>query len=155
MTYGPLDQSGEGPAAECCSRLAPAPYCIARGSAALVARVQSVRASSISIPGGGVRAGSAGRGHRSYRADHAQASTEHGGTAAEVREEQWPDHWSNRDSRAECVSTRSKEAWLSRIERAAIFKFMFPIRLIACLSRSSRRLTRFWSHVASASSARA
>jgi hypothetical protein len=32
---------------------------------------------------------------------------------------------------------------------------MFPIRLIACSSRSSRRLTRFWSHVASAPSARA
>jgi hypothetical protein len=31
---------------------------------------------------------------------------------------------------------------------------MFPIRLIACSSRSSRRLTRFWSHVASAPSTR-
>jgi hypothetical protein len=29
----------------------------------------------------------------------------------------------------------------------------FPIRLIACSSRSLRRLTRFWSHVVSALSA--
>ena len=48
-----------------------------------------------------------------------------------------------------------KRSWLSRIERAAIFKSMFPIRLIACSRRSLRRLTRFWSHVVSAPLARA
>jgi hypothetical protein len=32
---------------------------------------------------------------------------------------------------------------------------MLPIRLIVCLSRSSRRRTRFWSHAASAPSAQA
>jgi hypothetical protein len=31
---------------------------------------------------------------------------------------------------------------------------MFPIRLIACSRRSSRRHTRFWSHVVSAPLAR-
>src|SRR3954447_2889775 len=63
------------------------------------------------------------------------------------------DHRSDRNRRGKCVSADSKEAWLSRIESAAIFKLMFPIRLIACSSRSLRRLTRFWSHVVSAPSA--
>src|SRR3954447_1915590 len=65
----------------------------------------------------------------------------------------WSHHRSDRNRRVKCVSADSKEAWLSRIERAAIFKLMFPIRLIACSSRSCRRLTRFWSHVVSAPSA--
>ena len=76
-------------------------------------------------------------------------------TAPKVCEEQRSHRWSDRNRRVKCVSADSKEAWLSRIGRAALFKFMFPIRLIACSSRSSRRLTRFWSHVASAPSARA
>jgi hypothetical protein len=35
----------------------------------------------------------------------------------------------------------------------APFKSTFPIRLIACSSRSSRRLTTFWFPIASAPSA--
>src|SRR5262245_62122224 len=112
MAGGAFDQTGKGSAVECCSRPTPTPYGIARGSAALVAQVQSVRASSISIPGGGIGAGSTGRSHRSYRADHAQAAAKYRGTAAEIRAEQWPNHWSDRDSRVERVSTHSKKAWL-------------------------------------------
>src|SRR5438477_11237090 len=89
MTYGALDQNGEGSEAECCSRPTPTPYFIARSSAALVRQVQCVRASSLSISGGGIRVGSTGRCHRSYRADDAQASAEHDRTAAEIRAEQW------------------------------------------------------------------
>ena len=70
-----------------------------------------------------------------------------------VCEKQWSHHRRDRNRRVKCVSADSKEAWLSRIERAAIFKLMFPIRLIACSSRSLRRLTRLWSHVVSAPSA--
>src|SRR3954471_18670565 len=61
----------------------------------------------------------------------------------------------SRNRRGKCVSADSKEAWLSRIQSAAIFKLMFPIRLIACSSRSLRKLTRFWSHVVSAPLVRA
>ena len=46
-----------------------------------------------------------------------------------------------------------KKAWLSRVKKAAHFKSTFPIRLIACSSRSSRRPTIFWCPVASAPSA--
>ncbi len=144
MTYGALDQSEQGSAAECCSRLTPAPYSIARGSAALVTQVQAVRASSISIPGGGIRVGSTGRSHRSYRADHAQASAEHSGTAAEIRAEQWPDHWNDCDSGVELVSTHPEKTWLSHGSKAAHGKFTFPIHLIACWSQNSRRPTIFW-----------
>ena len=144
MTYGALDQSGKGSAAEYGSGPTSKPCCIARGSAALVAQVQAVRTASISIPGGGVGAGSAGRSRRSDSADHAQASAEHSGTAAEIRAEQWPNHWSDRDTRVELVSTRSKKTWLSRGSKAAHGKFTFPIHLIACSSQSSRRPTIFW-----------
>ncbi len=113
MTYDALDQNGEGSAAECCSQPTPTPYFIARGSATLVTQVQSVRASSISIPGGGIRVGSTGRSYRGYCADHAQASAEHCGTAAEIRAKQWPNHWNDRDSGVELVSTHPKKTWLS------------------------------------------
>lgn len=144
MTYSALDQNGEGSAAECCGRPTPTPYFIARGSAALVTQVQSVRASSISILGGGSRVGSTGRSNRSYRADHAQASAEHSGTVAEIRAEEWPNHWSDCDGRVERVSTHPKKRWLSHGSKAAPGKFTFPIHLIACLSQNSRRPTIFW-----------
>ena len=144
MTHGTFDQSGEGSAAERRSSPAPASCCLGRGSAALVTRVRPVRASSISIPGGSVPARSTGGNHRGHSADHVEASGEHGGTIAEVREKQWPDHWSDRDGCIERVSTCSKKAWLSRAQKAARCKFMFPIRLIACSSQSSRKPTIFW-----------
>src|SRR5436309_559797 len=153
MTYDAFDQSGKGSAAECRSWPAAASCCFARSSPAVVTRVRSVRAPSLSVPGGSVPARSTGRSDRAYGANHVETSAEHGGTAAEVREKQWPDHRSDCDRRVERVSAHSKKAWLSRVKRAAHFKSAFPIRLIACSSRSSRRLMTFWFHVASASSA--
>src|SRR3954451_5801109 len=138
MTYGTLDQSGEGSAAECGSGPTSKPCCNARGSAAPVAQVQSVRTASVSILGGGIGAGRAGRSCRNYRADHAQASAEHSGTAAEICAEQWPNHWSDCDSCVELVSTHSKKTWLSHGSKAAHGKFTFPIHLIACSNQNSR-----------------
>ena len=153
MTYDALDQSGKGSATECRSWPTPASCCFARSSPAVVTRVRSVRAPSLSVPGGSVPARSTGRSDRAYGANHVEASAEHGGTAAEVREKQWPDHWSDCDRRVERVSAHSKKAWLSRVKKAAHCKSTFPIRLIACSSRSSRRLMTFWFRVASAPSA--
>ena len=153
MAYDAFDQSGKGSAAERRSWSAPASCCASRSSAAVVTRVRSVRASSISLPGGSVPARSTGRSSRGHGADHVEASAAHGGTAPEVREKQRTDHWSDRDRRVECVSTHSKKAWLSRVQKAAHCKSTFPIRLIACSSRSSRRPTIFWCPVASAPSA--
>ncbi len=153
MTDDAFEQSGKGSAAERRSWPASASCCFAPSSTALVTRVRSVRASSLSVPGGSLPAGSAGRSPRAYSADHVEASAEHGGTAAEVREKQWPDHWSDRDQRVECVSRCSKKAWLSRAPKAAHCKFRFPIRLIACSSQSSRRPTIFWSPCGSTPSA--
>src|SRR5258707_13095054 len=88
------------------------------------------------------------RSSRGHGADHVEASPADGGTSPEVREEQRIDHWSNRDRRVACVSTHSKKAWLSRVKKAAHFKSTFPIRLIACSNRSSRRPTIVWCPVA-------
>src|SRR6266567_3756885 len=145
MTDDALDQSGKGSAAELRSWPTPASCCFAPSGTALVTRVRSVRAPSISVPGGSFPAGSAGRSPRAYSADHVEASAEHGGTAAEVREKQWPNPWSDRDRRGERVSRCSKKAWLSPAPKAAHCKFTFPIRLIACSSQSSREPTIFWS----------
>src|SRR6266566_259657 len=153
MTHGALNQSREGSTLECRSCLTPASCCASRSSTALVAPVRFVRASSISLPGESLAARSSRRSSRCHCTDHVEASAAHGGSATEVREKQWTDHWSNRDRRVECVSTHSKKAWLSRVQKTAHFKSMFPIRLIACSSRSSLRPTIFWCPVASAPSA--
>src|SRR6202043_43750 len=132
MTYGSLDQSGKGSAAECCSWAAPAPYCIARGSAALITRVRSIRASGVPIPGRSVRARSTFGAHRSYSADHAQASAEHSGTAAKIRADQWPDHWSDRYRRFERVSAHPKKEWLRGGSEAGRGKLTLFFSFIAC-----------------------
>jgi len=155
MAYGALHQGGEGSPNKCRSWPAAAWSRAARGSASPVTRLRFVRAASISLPGRSLPARSAGKHSRSHRIGHLEASAPDLRTAPKVCEEQRSHHWSDRNRRVKCVSADAKEAWLSRIGRAALFKFMFPIRLIACSSRSSRRLTRFWSHVASATSARA
>jgi len=152
MTDDAFDQSGKGSAAERRSWPMPASCCFARSGTAVVRRVRSVGASSISVPGGSLPARSAGRSPRAYSADHVEASAEHGATAAEVREKQGPDHGSDRDRRVERVSGCSKKAWLSRAPKAAHCKSTLPIRLIACSSPSSRKPTIFWCPVGSAPS---
>ena len=153
MADDAFDQSGKGSAAKRRSWSAPASSCASRSSAAVVTRVRFVGTSSISLPGGSLPARSTHRSSRGHGADHAEASAAYGGTSPEVREKQRTDHWSNRDRRVECVSTHSTKAWLSRVKKAAHFKSTFPIRLIACSSRSWRRPTIFWCRVASAPSA--
>ena len=153
MSYGTLDQGGEGSTAECRSWSAPASSFASRSSTAVVTRVRFVRAPSISLPGKSLPSRSTSRSSRSHCAGHVEASTADGRTAPEAREKQRPEHRSDRNRRVECVSAYSKKAWLSRVEKAAHFKSTFLIRLIACSSRSSRRLTTFWCHVASAPSA--
>src|SRR5271156_4886660 len=153
MAYEAFDQSGKGSAAKRCSWSAPASSCASRSSAAVVTRVRFVGASSISLPGGSLSARSSRRSSRDHGAGHVEAPAAHGGTAPQVREKQWSDHWSDCDRGLECVSTHPKKAWLSRVEKAAHFKSTFPIRLIACSSRSLRRPTIFWCPVASAPSA--
>src|SRR5271155_5275373 len=153
MAYEAFDQGGKGSAAKRCSWSAPASSCASRSSAAVVTRVRFVGASSISLPGGSLSARSSRRSSRDHGAGHVEAPAAHGGTAPQVREKQWSDHWSDCDRGLECVSTHPKKAWLSRVEKAAHFKSTFPIRLIACSSRSLRRPTIFWCPVASAPSA--
>jgi hypothetical protein len=149
MSYGTLDQNGKGSTPEHRSWSAPASSCASRSCAAVVRQVRFVRASSISLPGGSLSAGSSRRSSRGHSADHDEASAAYGGTSPEVREKQRTDHWSNRDRRIECVSTHPKKAWLSRVQKAAHFTSTFPIRLIVCSSRSSHRPTTFWCPVAS------
>jgi len=154
MANGALNQGGESSPHECRSWPAAAWSRAARGSASPVTGVRFVRAPSISLLGRSLPTRSARRNSRSHSIGHLETAAADCGIASKVCEKQWSHHRSDRNCRVKCVSADSKEAWLSRIERAAIFKLMFPIRLTACSSRSLRRLTRFWSHVVSAPSAR-
>src|SRR6266478_9588630 len=143
MSHDPFDQDGEGSPAECSSWTVAASNRASRSSASVVARVRLVRAPSISLPARSLPTRSTDRSSRSHCANHLEASTANRGTAAEIREKQWPDHWSDRSQRIKCISARPKKAWLNRVKIATHFKFKFLIRLIACSSRSSRGLTRF------------
>jgi retron-type reverse transcriptase len=153
MADDAFDQSGKGSAAERRSWSAPASSCASRSSAAVVTRVRSVRASSLSLPGGSLSARSSRRSSRGHGANHVEAAAAYSGTSPEVREKQRTDHWSDRDRRVECLSTHSKKAWLSRAQKAAHCRSTFPIRLIACSRQSSRKPTIFWSPRGSAPSA--
>jgi len=155
MANGTLHQGGESSPNKCRTGPAAAWSRVARGSASPVTGLRFVRAASIPLLGRSLPARWAGTNSRSHSIGHVEASAPDRRTAPKVCEEQRSHRWSDRNLRIKCVSADAKEAWLSRIGRAALFKFMFPIRWIACSSRSSRRLTRFWSHVASAPSARA
>ena len=152
MSHDPFDQDGEGSPAECRSWTVAASNRASRSSASVVARVRLVRAPSISLPARSLPTRSTDRSSRSHCANHLEASTANRGTAAEIREKQWPDHWSDRSQRTKRISARPKKAWLNRVKIATHFKFKFPICLIACSSRSSRMHTKFWCHVASTAS---
>ena len=155
MANGALYQGGESSPNKCRSWPAAAWNRPTRCSASPVTGMRFVRAASISLLGRSLPARSTGKNSRSHGIGHLETSAPDRRTAPKVCEEQRSHHWSDRNRRVKRVFADSKEAWLSRIERGALFKFTFPIPLIACSSRSSRRLTRFWSHVASVPSARA
>jgi hypothetical protein len=149
MSHDPFDQDGEGSPAERRSWPVAASNRASRRSASVVTRVRLVRAPSISLLARSVPTRWTDRSSRSHCANHLEAFTANRGTAAEIRETQWPDHWGDRSQRIKCISARPEKAWLNRVKIATHFKFKFLIRLIACSSRSSRGLTRFWCHVAS------
>jgi len=153
MTDASFDQSGEGSAVECGSPPSATQCRVARGCTALVTTVQPVTASSIPVFGGSGAARSPGRSHRSFGADYAQGSAEHGAPAPSVCEKQWPHHRSDRDTCLEHVSEFAKKAWLSRPQDAARFKSMLNMRLIVCTSRSLLRSTVFWCPAGSTPSA--
>jgi len=153
MADGASHQSGKGPAFERRAWSAATSTGACRRRSPAVTRVRFIRASSVSLPPESVPAQSTRRSSRDHDSGHFEASATNGGTSPEICAKQWPDHRGNRNRRGECLSAYFKKAWLSRIAKAAHFKFAFPIRLIACSRRNSRRLTSFWFPVASAPSA--
>ena len=155
VTDGALNQGRESSPDECRSWPAGAWSRTARGGASPFTRVRVIGAPSLSLLGRSLPARSARRNSRGHNIGHLETATPDRRAASKVCEKQRSHYRSDRNRRSQCVPADSEEAWLSRLERAAIFKFTLPIRLIACSSRSSRRLTRFWSHVANAPSARA
>ncbi|HEX2662245.1 MAG TPA: reverse transcriptase domain-containing protein [Candidatus Acidoferrum sp.] len=149
MSNDPFDKDGEGSPAECRSRPVATSNRASRSSASVVARVRLVRAPSISLPARSFPTRSTDRSSRSHCANYLEASAANRGAAAQIREKQWSDHWSDCSQRIKCISARSKKAWLNRVKIAAHFKLKSLICLIAYSSRNSRRLTSCWCHVAS------
>src|ERR1700675_738013 len=143
MTHGPIYQSGQGSAVECRSRSAATRYPVARGGAALVARIRAIRTPSLSVPRASDPSGPAGRSLRGYGADHAQTPGENGTSSSGICEKQWADDRCDRDPRVGRVSGYAEKAWLSRAQRTAHFKFTSIICLIACTTRSWPRPTVF------------
>jgi retron-type reverse transcriptase len=150
MSNDTLDQRAESSAAERCSWSITASSCAARCCATLVAQVRFIKASSISLSGGGLSVGSAGRDDRGHCTDHVEASATHSGTVTEICAKQWLDHRNHRDQRFEFVSRHSQETWLSRGQMATRVKSVSNISLTACSSPNSLRPTIFWCPAASA-----
>src|SRR5258708_20897838 len=92
MTNDPIDQSGQGSATERRLRHAAGPCSVARGNAALIARVRPVRTSGLPVPGGSETSEPAGRSFRDYGADHTQAPSGNSTSSARLCEEQWADY---------------------------------------------------------------
>ena len=152
MADGARNQSGKGSAFERRTGSAETPTAALRRSSPAVTRVRFIRASSLSLPRESCPARSPRRNSRDHHTGHYEAPTTNGGSSPKICEKQWPDNRGNRNCGVAYFSAYSKKAWLSRIQEAALFESISPIRLIACSRRSSRRLTRFWCHVASAPS---
>ncbi len=144
MSDEALHQRGESSTTECCPRPVAGSSRALRRRAPVVTRVRPVGAASISLPARGFPAESNSSDSRNHSAGHVETPSRHGGTAAKVREKRRPDHRGGCHRRVECLSAYAKKAWISRVPKAATFKSTFRIPLIACSSRSSRRLTTFW-----------
>ena len=144
MTYDSIDQSSQGSATERRLRYAAGQCSVARGNAALVARVRSVRTSSVSVSGRSAKARPAARSIRSYGTDHAKATGRNSTSLAELCEKQWADYRNDRYPRFGCVSEYSEKAWVSRAKRAARVRLGLTMCLIACTMQSSPRPTVFW-----------
>jgi hypothetical protein len=153
MTHGPIHQSGQGSAVERRSPSSATRYPVARGSAALVARIRAIWTPSLSVPRASDPSGPAGRSLRGYGADHAQAPGENGTSSSGICQKQWADDGCDCDPRVGRVSEYAEKAWLSRAQRAARFKFTWITCLIVCTTRSSPRPTVFLCRFESALSA--
>ena len=153
MADGARNQSGKGSASKHCAGSAATSTGARRRSPPTVKRVRSIGASSVSLPGKGVPARWTRRSSRDHDTGHFEASATYSGTSQKICERQWSDHRGNRHHGVTCLPAYSKTAWLSRIAKAAHCESISHIHLIGCSRRSSRRLTRFWSHVANAPSA--
>jgi len=137
MTHVPIDQSGQGPAAECRARHVTAQNSIAGSNATALAKVRPFRAASLPVPGRGDSFGPAGRSLRSYRPYHTQASGGDGASPSGLCEKEGSDDRSDRDLCIGCVSEYSEKSWLSRVPDTARLKFSLNIRSIACMIRNS------------------
>jgi hypothetical protein len=153
MEDGARHQSGKGSAFERRAWSSATSTGARRRSSPAGTRVPSIRAASLSLPRESVSARSPCRNSRDHNTGHFETSATHRRTSPEIREKQRSDYRGNRNRRVACLSAYSQKAWLSRIQEATHFESISHIHLIACSRRSSRRLTRFWSHVANAPSA--
>ena len=153
MADGARNQSGKGSAFERRAWSSATSTGARRRSSPAGTRVPSIRAASLSLPRESVSARSPGRNSRDHNTGHFEASATNRRTSPEIREKQRSDYRGNRNRRVACLSAYSQKAWLSRIQEATHFESISHFHLIACSRRSSRRLTRFWSHVANAPSA--
>src|SRR5215469_12413760 len=150
MANGPRNQSGKGSAFERRAWSAAISSGARRRSSPAGTRVRSLRASSLSLPRESIPAQSSGRSSRNHDTGHVEASPPNRGTSPQICKNQRSNRRRNRNHGVECLSAYAKKAWLSRIQEAPHFESISHIHLIAYSKRSSRRLTRFWSHVANA-----
>ncbi len=153
MEDGACYQSGKGSAFERCACSSATSTAARRRGSPADTRVPSIRATSLSLPRESISAQSPCRNPRDHNTGHFEASATNRRTSSEIREKQRSHYRGNRNRRLACLSAYSQKAWLSRIHEATHFESISPIHLIACSRRSSRRLTRFWSHVWNAPSA--
>jgi hypothetical protein len=155
MTHGPIDQSGEGPAAERRARHVAAQNSVAGSNATALAKVRPFTAASLPVPGRGDSSGPAGRSLRGYRPYHSQASGGDGTSSSGLCEKEWPDDRSDRDACIGRVSEYSEKSWLSRVPDTGRLKFSLNIRLIACTIRNLPKPIVFWCPFGSVPSATA
>ena len=144
MTDDAINQSRQGSATERRLRYAAGQCSVARGDAALIARIRPVRTSSVSVSGRSAKARPAARSIRSYGTDHTKATGRNSTAFAELCEKQWADYRNDRYPRFGCVFEYSEKAWVSRAKRAARFRLGLTMCLIACTMQSSPRPTVFW-----------
>jgi hypothetical protein len=143
-TYGSVDQSGQGAAAQRSSSSARAQDGAVRGGTEPVARVWAVTAPSLSISGASRRTGPARAGRGSLDSDHAEASAEHRAPVALVCSSKRPDARRDRFTGPESVSERATKAWLNDVQDVSRLKSISTIRLTVCVRRSSPKSMSCW-----------
>jgi len=143
-THGPVDEGGQGAAAERCTRSARATRRVVGGRPEPISQVRSITTASLPIPRGGCATTASGRSRRSLGSDHPQAPASHSAGAALVRETKRSDDGRDRRPRPASIFRRATKAWLNNAQNAARFRSISTIPLTACVHRSSRRPMRSW-----------